>query len=303
MRFPFDSRADADELGAPASWAVSAGRSLLPRRWPSGARFAVAISVDLDHETPWEHLGDLSPQVLSAADYGTRRGLSRVVDALVAAGVIGTFFIPATALRRYPGEAGDLLRRGHEIALHGLDHQRLSTLTLPREREALAEAVRIFEDVLGRNPRGFRSASFDPSFSTVPLLDEFGFLYDSSLMADDDPHELLVRGASARVIEIPVEWTRDDATYFLMDRWDAVRPTASAESVAQVWTSDWHRARQEGGVFQLTVHPDLIGQRSRVHLLEALLNEIRDDNSCWFATHEQLAEYCKEQSRDDAEQN
>ena len=297
MIVPSDELSVVPRLGPPASWSVSAGRSLLPRRWPTGAHFAAAISVDLDHETPWEHATEVSPQALSAADYGTRRGLRRIADVLDDVGVNATFFVPAIALRRYPGESNELLEAGHEIALHGLDHERLSGLAPSREREALLMGVQIFENVLGRKPKGFRAASFDPSNLTVPLLDEFGFTYDSSLMADDDPHELLLRGERSRVVEIPVEWSRDDATYFLMDRWTSLRPMASPETVAQIWRTDWHRARSEGGVFQLVVHPDLIGHRSRIHVLELLLSELREDGKCWFATHEEIALYCKEESQ------
>ena len=42
-----------------------------------------------------------------------------------------------------------------------------------------------------------------------------GLLYDSSLMADEDCYELLLEGEPTGVVELPVEWVRDDAVYFL----------------------------------------------------------------------------------------
>ena len=40
-----------------------------------------------------------------------------------------------------------------------------------------------------------------------------GLLYDSSLMGDDDCYELLMNGEPTGVVELPVEWIRDDAVY------------------------------------------------------------------------------------------
>ena len=37
-------------------------------------------------------------------------------------------------------------------------------------------------------------------------------------MADDDCYELLLDGEPTGVVELPVEWIRDDAVYFNMNR-------------------------------------------------------------------------------------
>ena len=51
-----------------------------------------------------------------------------------------------------------------------------------------------------------------------------GLLYDSSLMADEDCYELLLEGEPTGVVEFPVEWVRDDAVYFMMHRFQSLRP-------------------------------------------------------------------------------
>jgi hypothetical protein len=43
-------------------------------------------------------------------------------------------------------------------------------------------------------------------------------------MADDDCYELLADGEATGVVELPVEWIRDDAPYFMMDRFASLRP-------------------------------------------------------------------------------
>lgn len=252
----------------------------------------MAISLDLDHETPWEGQETISPQILSSAEYGTRRGLPRILDVLEDEGVPASFFVPAMAMRRYPEEIAQVTNRGHEVALHGLRHERPWTLSDAQEREMLYEACTIFETETGLHPRGYRAPSFDPSMRTLSILGELDFLYDSSFMSDDDPYQPAAHGETMRLVEIPVEWTRDDATYFLLDRFTSLRPSIAPLEVAHIWRADWHRAQVEGGLFQLTLHPDIIGHRSRIDVLATLLKEIRREGTGWFATHEAVASHC-----------
>jgi hypothetical protein len=48
----------------------------------------------------------------------------------------------------------------------------------------------------------------------------------------------------------------------------------------------------EGGVFQLVMHPFVIGYRSRIWILEALIEQAK--GRAWFATHAELAQWVRE---------
>ena len=54
---------------------VRAGRSLRPRHWKDGARVAVALSFDSDHESGTLREGESSPGKLSQGQYGARQGV------------------------------------------------------------------------------------------------------------------------------------------------------------------------------------------------------------------------------------
>src|SRR5947209_1469281 len=58
---------------------VRAGRTLRPDIWPGGARCAVAISFDSDHETGELREGGESIGRLSQGQYGTRAGIPRIL--------------------------------------------------------------------------------------------------------------------------------------------------------------------------------------------------------------------------------
>ena len=53
-------------------------------------------------------------------------------------------------------------------------------------------------------------------------------------------------------------------------------------------------AYEEGGLFLLTMHPQIIGHRSRIAMLEELIQHMRSLPGVWFATHEEVARYAKE---------
>ena len=61
---------------------VRAGRSLRPRAWKDGARCAVALSFDSDHETNELRDGGKSIGRLSWGQYGHRVGVPRILKLL-----------------------------------------------------------------------------------------------------------------------------------------------------------------------------------------------------------------------------
>ena len=134
--------------------------------------------------------------------------------------------------------------------------------------------------------------SWDFSPSTLKLIRELGLLYDSSLMADDEPYELLEDGEPTGIVELPVEWIKDDAPYFGMNRASASARTRRrrpcSRSSRRSSTARW----RERGLFLLTMHPHITGHRSRIAMLEELIEHMKRVDGVWFATHEDVARYC-----------
>ncbi|MFG3378123.1 MULTISPECIES: polysaccharide deacetylase family protein [Streptomyces] len=270
--------------------AVRAGRSLVPDRWPGGARVAVAVSFDSDHETIPLRDGETSPGRLAQGEYGARTGALRILDLLAHYGVPATFFMPAVSALLHPEEARAYTRDGHELAVHGWIHERNMLLGRADERELTARALDTLTTLTGQRPVGIRTPSWDFSDSTLDIMLELGFAYDSSLMADDEPYEIVAAGHPTGLVEIPVDWIRDDAPYFTMDRYGSVRPYSRPRDVGEIWRDEFDAAHRDGGVFQLTLHPHVIGHRSRLVVLRELLDHITAHPRVWFATHAQLAD-------------
>ena len=283
-----------EETWRPIVNKVRAGRSLTPASWPSGARAAVALSFDSDHEASALRGNERSPGRLSQGEYGARRAVPRILDLLARHELAASFFVPAVVALLHPDEQRAVAAAGHEIGIHGWIHERNSELERDDERRLMLQALDTLEEITGARPVGIRTPSWDFSPNTLSLIRELGLIYDSSLMADDDPYELLEDGEPTGVVELPVEWIRDDFPYFNMDRLSAVRPHTPPSGVFEVFQAEFDGTYEEGGLFVLTMHPHVIGHRSRIRMLDRLVKYMQDYEDVWFATHADIARYCLE---------
>jgi peptidoglycan/xylan/chitin deacetylase (PgdA/CDA1 family) len=290
--------------GDPWTWAeptwrgiverARAGRSLRPRAWPGGARCAVALSFDADHETIPLRDSDESPMRISQGQYGARAAMPRIRSLLTREGVKATFFYPAVSALLHQDEVRGVAEEGHEIGIHSWIHERNTVLPYEVERDLAFRAAETLEQVSGQRPVGMRTASWDFSLRTLDIIREMGLLYDSSLMADDDPYELNSGGTPTGIVELPPEWIRDDAVYFNMNRFGGLRPYTPPSGVAEVFLAEFEGAYAEGGLYLLTMHPHYIGHRSRMPVLEKVIAAAKAKGDCWFATHAEVAAWCKE---------
>ncbi|PWS37485.1 polysaccharide deacetylase [Falsiroseomonas bella] len=273
-----------------------AGRSLAPKSWPGGARCAVSLSFDADHETIPLRDSDQSPMRISQGQYGNRQGVPRIRALLRKHGVKASFFYPAVSALLHPREVKEVADEGHEIGIHSWIHEANTKLPPGVERDLTLRAADVLEKVSGRRPVGMRTASWDFSVDTLPIIRELGLLYDSSLMGDDDPYELEEQGEPTGIVELPPEWIRDDAPYFNFVRFSALRPYTPPSGVEEIFRAEFDGALAEGGLFLLTMHPHVIGHRSRISMLDRLVEYMKAQPGVWFGTHEEVARWCKEQA-------
>jgi peptidoglycan/xylan/chitin deacetylase (PgdA/CDA1 family) len=272
---------------------IRAGRPLRPARWKDGARCAVALSFDSDHETNELRDGGKSLGRIAWGEYGARVGVPKILDLLAKHDVKATFYVPAVAALLHPEEQRRVVAEGHEIGIHGWIHELNSVLPYEAERDLMLRAAETLERVSGARPVGLRTPSWDFSWNTLAIEKDMGLLYDSSLMADVDCYELLLDGEPTGIVELPVEWIRDDAVYFMMNRFGSLRPYTPPTDVLDIFRRELDAAWEEGGVFQLTMHPHIIGYRSRLWIVDELIRHARAKGGVWFATHAEVAAWAK----------
>ena len=270
--------------------AVRAGRSLQPAAWPNGARVAVLLSFDVDNETIGIRYGEPTVGALSQQQYGARVGLPRIVNLLDEHRIPATFFAPSVSLALTPSMIPLIKKSGrHEFSIHGWIHELNTTLPDSAERALLKKAMAEVTQLTGTTPTGYRAPSWNFSPNTLSILRDMGFRWESSLMADDRPYELLQDGKPTGLVELPVEWILDDAPLFDPRGQSYMNP----RNVAMVWMDEFDKAYDEGTMFILTLHPHISGHRSRIVALEQLIAHIeaKGAGKVWWATHGDAADY------------
>jgi peptidoglycan/xylan/chitin deacetylase (PgdA/CDA1 family) len=271
---------------------VRAGRKLTPKTWPNGARVAVCLSFDPDNFSIQLNRGDNNVVGISAGEYAPMTGIPRLVKLLDKHDVPASWYIPAVAAMMHPEMVQEIKKRPRdEVAIHGWIHENPMTLNDPEEEwRLITQSLDLLAKQWGRRPVGNRNPSWTMSTYTIDLLKKAGLLYDSSLQAMDEPHEVLVDGQPTGLIELPVNWILDDAPM--------IGPTSSLPSprlIMKTFMDDFDVAYKEGTLFMLTMHPHLTPQRSRIKYLEELIVYMKSKPGVWFATGEEIARYIKSQ--------
>lgn len=275
-----------------AAYRIRAGRVLTPKRWPNGARVAVALSFNPDAFAPVVNSGNTNPVDLSRGEYFIRTGVPRVQRFLDKHNIPVTWFIPGATAMIYPELVASIKRRPQdEVGLHGWTHEDPRALGEAEERRMIGQSSDLLTKLWGRRPAGNRSPGLQVSALTLPLLKKAGVFYDTTLQAMDQPYEVVIDGVPSGIVELPPNWVLDDTAFIL--------PTGALPSprlVTQVFKDDFDRAYREGTTFVLIMHPDGMGQRSRIPHLEDLINHMKSKPGVWFATGEQIARYVAEQA-------
>jgi peptidoglycan/xylan/chitin deacetylase (PgdA/CDA1 family) len=260
--------------------------------------YTICLTFDFDALSVW--LGgypSVTPAMLSRGEYGARVGLPRILKLLAAYGIPATFFVPGHTVESFPGAVEMILSAGHEVAHHGYGHEDPSTQSPDEERCSLERGLAVLERFLGNPPLGYRSPSWDYSATTLSLLVEYGFLYDSSLFAADfHPYhprlgdqvgvgEPLQPGQEVALWEFPVGFCLDDWPHFTFS-FDSHQVGLSAPSkVLEIWAGefDYLVKYEDDGVFTLTMHPQVIGRGHRMTLLERFIEHVLSRGSARFA--------------------
>jgi len=275
-------------------------------------RSIVCLTFDFDAMSGWIARGMTSPGPISRGEFGPQVGVPRILALLARKGIPSSWYIPGHTLETYREACQRVAEAGHEIGHHGWTHRPPGSLTAQEEEAELVRGNAAIARLTGRPARGYRSPSWDLSPRSVDLLVKHGFVYDSSMMADDyTPYRVrrgdvitlekpAVLGVETRLIEMPVSWTLDDYPHFefLRTPTSVLPGNMNARSVLQNWLDDFQYLAQnlDWGVITYTFHPFVIGRGHRMMVLEQLIDTVADRGGVFMTLENAAAEYLKRSS-------
>jgi peptidoglycan/xylan/chitin deacetylase (PgdA/CDA1 family) len=258
----------------------------------------VCLTFDFDALSIWlSTFKQVTPTPLSRGEYGARVGIDRILGVLASHAVRATFFVPAHTASSFPETVERIAAQGHEIAAHGYVHESPVGLSKAEEADLMMRSEAVLEKIAGQRPQGYRSPAWDLSENTIDLLEQRGYLYDSSMMADDfrtfhprrnDAVDIdgFTRGPETSIVEFPVAWELDDYPYFHFASRPINQGLRSTDEVETAWQAEFDYCHGEvaNGVFTLTMHPEIIGRGPRIRMLDRLIGHMQSQSGTTFST-------------------
>jgi peptidoglycan/xylan/chitin deacetylase (PgdA/CDA1 family) len=220
------------------------------------------------------------PGRVSKGQFAVRRGVPRILNLLRKYDINGTFFTCGWVAEEYPEQVESIVNGNHELGAHGYLHEYFDQLSIPEEKiviQKMTDPLRKFTNRI----KGFRAPFWQLSPNTLKLITEAGYIYDSSLFADDRPYII----QPLNLIEFPVEWFLDDWVIFEIHQ-------HSPTSAFDIWKSQFDAFNEADDipsnrrVFTLTCHPAAIGHMYRINVLEKLINHMKSKNALFLTMGE-----------------
>ena len=280
-----------------ASGHVRAGRSLNPKTWPNGARVAVALTFNVNNSANQLARGDTAVVAMTGGEFGAAQGLARVLAVLDAHEVPATFFVAAVAAMVDPQMVPEIVKRKrHEIGVLGWSDENVVALNdAAEESRLLTRAIGDLTKAAGRKPVGRARA-----------LGRDQPAHDAAAQASRPPlrqHAAgpgravrsAARGQPCGIVELPVNAYINDYRFLTSAR-TGPGLLPSPELMFETFRDEFDVAYEEGTLMVLTLHPHVVGMRSRIIYLDHLIRYMKGKPGVWFATGEQIARYVKQQA-------
>lgn len=251
-----------------------------------GRRLSICLSFDVDATSVWI-AGTGNPAAISRGEFALV-AVPRILGLLQRQGIPATFFVPGHTALAYPDLVRQIRDDGHEIAHHGWVHENPADFDRDGELAVFERGLEALDRVAGTRPVGYRAPSSELSSSSMSILLDQGMLYDSSCGGSDfsayyqrvgdgiSPTEPYVFGTTVDLVELPFSWILDDFPHMeFSPGWSSEQGAPSA--VLEIWEGELDYAYEHvpGGVYDLCMHPQVIGRGHRLLMLERLIASMR----------------------------
>jgi peptidoglycan/xylan/chitin deacetylase (PgdA/CDA1 family) len=266
--------------------------------WPKNGRVAFCVVLTLEYYElePAEgalrdsrfvgEFGNYRPdyRTWTQREYGNRTGIFRVLDVLDRYQIRAGVAVNAMAAERYPFLIEQLMKRKYEFIAHGVSGNRMisSKMTEVEEKAEIATSIAAIEKAVGVTPKGWLGQEYGESQRTPQLLADAGLDYVLDWPNDDQPYLMKV---GRKFVSMPNQPEWDDVQQLWLRR---INTTRYPEMVGDAFELLHH----EGGqVFNLSVHPWLMGMAHRIKYLDEALRRIERFGNIWQATPGEIAQH------------
>ncbi|KIW32296.1 uncharacterized protein PV07_03852 [Cladophialophora immunda] len=183
-------------------------------------RMRICLSVDFDAISGYLGTGHDPQNTLSdysAGIFSANVGVGRLLRLFKKHGVSDklTWFVPGHSLETFPSQAREIAESGAEIGLHGYSHEGAYAMTVEQEKDVLQKCIGLITALRqGKKPVGYRAPLYQIRETTVRLLQDHDFLYDSSMNAHDSLPYFLVNPFPQEPPHVP-DYKKDASSWMV----------------------------------------------------------------------------------------
>jgi peptidoglycan/xylan/chitin deacetylase (PgdA/CDA1 family) len=175
------------------------------------------------------------------------KGYPALMELSAEFGVPLTYFIEGWSAQQYPEELQKIQAQGHEIGMHGWQHESWTELNEYQIRELCLRSTESIKKAIGKAPVAFRAPGGISTPYTRKILADLGYTIDASHTGDG-----WIRTETSRLVCIPYTWEGVDASHWLWEN-------RSCEEVEDIWFQALEKAAEEGRHFVFIWHPHVMG--------------------------------------------
>lgn len=259
-----------------------------PYQWPNGTRLAVYFAVNVEIFAYAEGMGpELNPRQpepdipnFTWRDWGNRVGVWRLLEVLDALDIPAAALLNTAVYDMCPEVAHAFRARGDEIVGHGRTNaERQAEMSEDAERGMIVEVTQRLAQEEGKPPLGWMGPWVNETQVTPDLLTESGYRYVLDWAHDDQPTWLSTRSGT-KLMAIPYARPTNDLP---MMQGAKVLPSDWADILIDQFDEMLLQAERQPLIFNLSVHPFLIGHAFRLkHLRRVLLHIKAKGEQVWF---------------------
>ena len=247
--------------------------------WPNGTRMAVYVAINVEQFPFGEGMGpELNPRQpepdvtnYSWRDWGNRVGVWRLLELLDEHAIPCAALMNTAIYDHCPEVAATFRARGDEVVGHGRTNaERQAEMDEATERALIAEVAARIQQEEGRPPLGWMGPWVNETRVTPDLLQEAGFHYLMDWAHDDQPVWMRTRSGS-RILSVPYARPLNDLPSMHGNK---AIPSAWVDMLIDQFDEMLAQSRRQPVVFNLSLHPFLIGHAFRLRAFRRLIEHI-----------------------------
>ena len=258
-------------------------------KWPNNARVAVWIGPNIEwyEYTPLNRPTQPTIQTYAYQDYGNRIGFWRMLEVLDKHSLRACVCLNGATLDHCPEIRDAMVARNWDYMAHGFYNTRpITAYSIDEERAYWTDIIATVKKHTGKQIKGRLGAGGGNTVNTTDLMAEFGLLYHTDWMMDDQPVPLKVKNG-AKFIHVPYSYQLNDASLQGQHR-DAAY---FGQMIKDQFDVLYEEGAESGKVMCIALHPFITGKAHRMKYLDAALQHIKSHDQVWYTTGDDIAEY------------